>query len=115
MRSLLTLHLFVFITQFTFSQSKGRLLNIPYGKYAVGLFQEKIRYNDSVEVLITIWQPVKESRTGEKLSIRDCIAIELPGIVKEDSIANDLICGENYKIDPDSLAEFLNVKTNTFK
>lgn len=115
MRFLLVLHIFVFFTRFAFSQSPDRLLNISYGEYAVGLFQKKIRYNDSVEVLITTWQPVNISAESEKLSIRACIAIELPGIMKADSLANDLICGKNYKIDTDSLADFLNVKTNTFK
>jgi hypothetical protein len=65
--------------------------------------------------LITTWQPVKKPASNEKLSIRNCIAIELPEIFKADSIANDLIAGSNYKIDPDSLTEFLNAKTNTFK
>lgn len=115
MKSLLTLNLFVFIVLLSFSQSKDRLLNISYGKYTVGLFQEKIRYNDSVEVLITIWQPVKKSSANQKLSIKDCIAIESPEILTADSIANDIICGVSYKINPDSLTEFLNLKTTTFK
>ena len=115
MRYFLTLNLFVFVTLLSFAQTTDRLLNISYGKYAVGLFQQKFRYNDSVEVSITIWQPVKKSSRNEKLSIRDYIAIELPAIFKADSIANDLIHGGNYKMDPDSLTQFLNTKTNTFK
>jgi hypothetical protein len=115
MRSVLILYVFAFLTLSAFSQPGGRLLNIPYGKYAVGLSQKKVSYNDSVEVLITTWQPVINSLETEKLSIRDCIAIELPGIVKADSIANDLISGSNYKINADSLTGFLNAKTTTFK
>lgn len=115
MRTVFILNVLVFATLLSFCQSTGRLLNIPYGKYAVGLFQEKLRYSDSVEVLITSWQPVKKQTTSEKLSIRDCIAIELPEILKADSIANELISGDNYKIDADTLTAFLNTKTNTFK
>ena len=115
MKSLLTLGLAAFGSLIAFSQPSNKLLNISYGKYAVGLFGKRLTYNDSVEILITIWQPVKKRGAAEKLSIRDCIAIERAEILKADSVANDLICGDNYRINPDSLRKFLNTKTNTFK
>lgn len=65
--------------------------------------------------MIHAWQPVKKSTAKELLSIRDYIAVEQPEILKHDSIANELISGENYKINPDSLSWFLNRKTGTYK
>jgi hypothetical protein len=98
-----------------FSQSNNRLLNLSYGKYKVGLFQNKARYNDSVELLINSWQPIEENSAVKKYTIRDYIAIELPGLLTADSLANELICGNNYKINPDSLSVFLNIQTSTYK
>jgi hypothetical protein len=98
-----------------FSQSNNRLLNLSYGKYKVGLFQNNIRYSDSVELLVNIWQPVEENSAVKKYTIRDYIAIELPGILTSDGFANELICGNNYTINPDSLSGFLSIQTSTYK
>lgn len=110
-----TLILLVLICSNAVGQNNRPLLNLHYGRYAAGLRQQKISYNDSVKLLVTIWQPVKKSLARELLPIKEYIAVEQPAIIKYDSIVNDIICGENYKINPDSLSWFLNHKTNTYK
>jgi hypothetical protein len=56
LKSFLLLLAFLLLFHLAFPQSENRLLNLKYGKYKVGLFQNKIRYNNSVEFLINIWQ-----------------------------------------------------------
>lgn len=106
--------LFICVTAFT--QKKQALLHIQYGKYNIGITQKKIKYNDSVEALITIWQPAIFSKSSILLTVKDCFQLDKvnnPEIA--DTAVNDIICGDNYTINADTLKALLSTKTNTSK
>lgn len=97
-----------------YTQGNGQLLAVKYGKFATGISQQKIVYNDSIHLLITSWYPSKKNHKSIPITIKDCF--ELDGFNKAgaiDSFANEVICGEEYQINRDSLHHFLNKPTVT--
>ncbi len=98
------------------AQQVRRLLNLEYGKYQAGLSQENVVYNDSIVIVITKWHPAKENKKAIKLKIRDCLLLDgLNGTDNIDSIANDIICGDRYKINGDTVQRFLQGQTGTIR
>lgn len=113
MKGCLALILLLFYSM-AFTQTGQGLLHLQYGKHRVSLSQETIKYNDSVELLITVWQPAIFSKNNIPLLLKDCF--QLDGLNKPeitDGTANDIICGDIYHINADTLKALLNTKTNT--
>lgn len=101
--------------QVCYGQQTTRLLNIQYGKHTVGLSQEEIVYNDSVRLLVSSWYPAAKNKVSNPLRIKETFFPgALNGSAINDSIVNSIICGDDYKINKDSLHQFLNIKTRTF-
>ncbi len=104
------------ISGFARAQQPGKLLQLKYGNFYTGLSQENLIYNDSVELVITKWYPARKNGRGEPLKIKDCLLLDgLNRPYNTDSIANDIICGDNYKINRDILRSFLELNTRTYR
>lgn len=100
--------------QNSYTQGNNHLLNISYGKYATGLSQQKIIYNDSIHLLITSWYPSDKNKRTGLLTIKDCFSLDGHNTnARIDSFANEVICGGEYQINENSLYNFLNKATNT--
>lgn len=95
---------------------QDKLLNVLYGKYQVGLSQEKCVYNDSIHLIFTCWYPSQKTGTDSPLFFRDCLLLDgLNDNRGIDSIVNNIICGGNYRIKQDTLQQLLKTATATYK
>lgn len=113
MKGLLILF-FLSCNTIAYTQTGQGLLHLQYGKHKVGLSQETIKYNDSIELLVTVWQPAVFSQNSIPLSLNDCFLLDkLNKHEIADSAVNDIICGDNYSINADTLKTLLDTKTNT--
>jgi pimeloyl-ACP methyl ester carboxylesterase len=99
------------------AQPKERLLQIQYGKFAVGLSQQTVAYADGIRLVFTAWYPAKKNQAAPKLNIRDCLLLD--GMRSADELGGgavqEMICGDDCRIGGDSLARFLNTATGVEK